>query len=357
MTKEVQSRNTYFVCPGKEPIEWDIFNSNKKINLHTDYFQKTFLAMEEGLAGAGWTFYLTWDLKQLPSYGPKVVAVLLGDERARMPRYARKVGMIFKSYGVGPSLGYNPLVNPSYQNWLTFSQYLYARFRWGWSVIEEWQKRKKTTSLKTPIYPIPLGYANQVEVPFIPFSDRPVDVSFAGSVVHREYKWWAIQKWCKTPKSYSRTKMVAALKHYSDAYPSTQVNLKITPNFKAMRREDPNEYSRRVMQTRISLVPRGASFETYRFFESMRFGCVILSEYLPDFWFYKDAPAIRITDWRHLERELNTLMENPEKANKIHEQTIHWWNTVCSEKAVGKYMADRLNESLPASYQSPGSKT
>ena len=91
----MQSSNTYYVCLGNEPQEWDIFHSEEKFNLHTDYFRNTFLAMELLLHTKGWTIYLTWNTQHLPSYGPKVVAVVLGDELSQVPLYSEKVGIIF----------------------------------------------------------------------------------------------------------------------------------------------------------------------------------------------------------------------------------------------------------------------
>ena len=343
----MQSRNTYYVCLGRKSISWDIYDSNQKINVHTDYFRNAFIAMEKLLEADGWTIYLTWNTTWLPSYGPKVIAVLLGDELAQMPLYRKKVAMVFKCYGVGPPLGENPISHPSYQNLLTFLQHGYAKARFVQSVLKErWQKQEMPGEKKekVPVHPIPLGYANQVEVPFIPFHKRTTDVCFAGSVVHRTYKWWSIQKWFKTPKSYSRSKMIAFLQRFSGKYTSLNIDLKVTPSFKAIRSEDPVSYSNRVMNTRISLVPRGASYETYRFFESIRFGCLVIAEYLPDFWFYRDAPVIRISDWKNLEEELNALLNNPSKAELMHQQVLNWWETKCSEKALGNFMAQKLNE-------------
>ena len=350
----MQSRNTYYVCLGKKSILWDIHDSSQKINVHSDYFRKSFLAMEQLLESGGWTFYLTWNTEWLPAYGAKVIVVLLGDELAQMPLYRHKVAMIFKCYGVGPPLGFNPIKHPSYQNVLTLLQHGYAKSRYVRSIVaEKKQSRQQRKAEKVPIYPIPLGYANQVEVPFVPFHKRTVDVSFAGSVVHRKYKWYSIQKWFKTPKSYSRSKMISALQAYAQKYSTLNVDLKITPSFKAIRSEDPVSYSDRVMNTRISLVPRGASYETYRFFEAMRFGCVVIAEYLPDFWFYKGAPVIKISNWNNLEDELNALVENPSKAELLHQQVINWWETMCSENALGKYMAAKLNKTILANQEQP----
>ena len=350
----MQSRNTYYVCLGKKSILWDLNDANQKINVHTDYFRKSFLAMEELLESEGWTVYLTWSTEWLPSYGSKVIAVLLGDELAQMPVYRHKVAMVFKCYGVGPPLGFNPITQPSYQNVLTLLQHGYAKARFMHSMLSEKKLSRGVQAngdKQVPIYPIPLGYANQVDVPFIPFHKRTNDISFAGSVVHRKYKWWSIQKWFKTPKSYSRGKMIAALQEYAQTHPSLNVDLKVTPSFKAIRSEDPVSYSDRVMNTKISLVPRGASYETYRFFEAIRFGCLVIAEYLPDFWFYKGAPVIRISNWNNLGRELDKLIANPSEAELMHQKVLNWWEQKCSEQALGAYMAGKINEHTVAGSQ------
>ena len=75
---------------------------------------------------------------------------------------------------------------PVYQKCLSLVQYYYAMLRFNWSVLKARNSRKHLTTHDTrqvSIYPIPLGYANQIEVPFIPFNERIFDVSFAGSVV------------------------------------------------------------------------------------------------------------------------------------------------------------------------------
>ena len=342
-------KNNYVVCLGGErpPISWDPRDTEQKINLHTDYFGKAFVAMEKYLDGGGWTIYLTWDLKQLPSYGENVIAVILGDEFARIPLYAHKVQAVFKCYGAGPHLGCNPLRKPTYQNWLTLLRHVnnIIQFTPGWL---NWHllsiSATNKGSLEQKIYPIPLGYANQVEVSAVPFEERPYDISFAGSVVHKPYKWWSPRKWFKTPKSYSRSRMVAALKQVKKSLPGLNVDLKITSSYREIRSADPIDYSERVMNTKISIVPRGASYETYRFFEAIRFGCIVIAEYLPPFWFYGEAPVYRIDDWGDLDTLVSELTEDPKKLQEVHYKTLQWWKTVCSEEALAAYMASKINE-------------
>lgn len=349
------SGNTYHVCLGKKVIPWDPHDPTEKINLHTDYFGKSFVALEKQLKRGGWTFYLTWDVNHLPTYGPRVIPVVLGDEKALVPRYENRVPLIFKCYGVKPALGSNLWKRPGYQNILTLLQYVYAlrQFTPGWISRKFNHGDSRTFGRKrASIYPIPLGYANQVEVPFIPLIQRDYDVSFAGSIVHKPYKWWSLQKWFKTPKSYSRSKMFAALHKVRKTHPEWKIGLKITSSYGAIREADPLEYSEQVMNSKISLVPRGASYETFRFFESMRSGSIIISEYLPPFWFYKDAPLVPVANWRDLEKVLVELLENPTRLNHLHQKTLEWWENVCSEEALGSFMASKINELIQENGQS-----
>lgn len=346
---ETASGNRFFVCLGSKrpPIPWNPYDKNQKINLHTDYFGKAFIAMEEALEEGDWTIYLTWDLNMLPSYGERVIAVVLGDEWSRFPRYTHKVGMLFKCYGIGPELGCKPFRRPTYQNWLTFFQHLNARIQYFPGAILNWisvRKLKKNNKTMPPVYSIPLGYANQTELPLKPFFERKYDVSFAGSVVHKPYRWWSPKQWLQTPKSYSRNQMIEALKDVAEQNKAWAMDLKITPSYKAIRQADPLEYAQRVMETRISVAPRGTSFETFRFFEALRFGCIVITEYLPRRWFYDDAPVVRIENWHQLHAILKDLKANPAKMEALHTSALQWWESVCSEKAVGHFMASKLND-------------
>ena len=342
------TRNRYFICLGQghEPIPWDPSAQAGEASLDTDYFGNAFLAMEDRLEGKGWTVYLTWDLRRLPSYGDDVVAVVLGDEWGRIPRYAHRVATVFKCYGFkarpapithGQSFVFQLLV------WL---KYFYGLLKYlpGW-VLNTWQSRQlKRPGHKVPaIYNIPLGYANQEEVEHLPFENRSVDISFAGSIQHKAYPWWSPKKWLGTPKRLSRQHMVAALQHVDNNNANWSVDLRITPSFRSMKTENPAVYAARLMRAKIAIVPRGNALETFRFFEAMRAGCVLITEQLPDFWFYHGAPVVRVSDWSQLQPLLENLLSDPEKLRRMHFQSRGWWRDVCSPQALGRYMAHQLN--------------
>ena len=137
--------------------------------------------------------------------------------------------------------------------------------------------------------------------------------------------------------------MIDELKRLKETHPAWHFDLKITESYKAIRSADPVEYSDRVMNTKISMAPRGTSFETFRFFEALRSGCIVISEFLPSGWFYDGAPAIRLSNWSELGPTLQRLLSDPAALEKMHQDSLDWWREKCSESALGAYIASKLN--------------
>jgi len=106
---------------------------------------------------------------------------------------------------------------------------------------------------------------------------------------------------------------------------------------------DAETYSAHMMNTKICLVPRGTSPETFRFFEALRYGCIPVTEVLPSRWFYDGAPALIVDDWSELGDLVTDLLTTPERLEELHADALDWWHRVCSEAAVGRYVADILN--------------
>ncbi len=147
------------------------------------------------------------------------------------------------------------------------------------------------------IYDIPLGYARQLDLPIKDIEKREYDVSFAGSIQHGNYSRWSLKYWFDNPKSLSRKIMISKIKILKVKYPELKIELALTSSFGSSKDAlDKNSYSENMMNTKICLVPRGTSFETFRFFEAMRYGCIVVVEALPLRWFYEGSPAIQIND-------------------------------------------------------------
>ncbi|MBR8838389.1 MAG: glycosyltransferase family 1 protein [Stigonema ocellatum SAG 48.90 = DSM 106950] len=345
----VSNQYYIYITPEEGLIPWDIYEPNPTNCGFAAYFGKVFQALEKNLKKRGLTFYVTMNqMHELPSYGNNVIVVILGDELGRVPKYFHKVGAIFKCYGTQQILGCNPLLQPSYLNIVTTIQFMRNWIvRQPYLVNYQFHKLKSWltgTGKTTPIYDIPLGYYNSEYLPIKDIEERVVDIFFCGSSVHKNYPLWSWQHWLRTPKTVSREKMISSLNRFKEKHPEFKVELSITPAFgEADSRQSATSYSEKMMNAKICLAPRGTSFETYRFFEGLRYGCIVVTEALPSRWFYDGSPSIQIRDWRNLENVLETLLKNQQLMEETHQQFCNWWKTKCSEAVVGEYIAEKLN--------------
>lgn len=339
--------NRYYIClkGENEPIPWNpITQQEQIITPDCNYFAKVFRSMEKKIKLNGLIFYLTFNLDELPSYGKNVVAVVLGDEWCQLPRYTHKILAVFKCYGTHLTLGCNPFLKPSYLNFLSLIQFQKAWFMRlpGW-LNYMFHEFKSQSKISTPIYDIPLGYYKQLELPIKDIESRQYDIYFGGSLKRKNYSMKSFKYWLGEPKTISRKKLVSNINNIEKANPDIKIKLSFTQGFLGTKDEEVRTYSENMMETKICPVPRGASLETYRFFEAMRYGCIVITESLPSRWFYNESPAIKINDWSKLEEVVKTLLKDKQLIKKKHNESLKWWRDKCSETAVGEYIAMKLN--------------
>jgi len=99
----------------------------------------------------------------------------------------------------------------------------------------------------------------------------------------------------------------------------------------------PAEFASRLADTRIALCPEGfRSKETIRMFEAMRLGCVIIGPRMPPNPFYKNSPVIQKDSWLGIRGLVAELLASPHRLAQIHKETLHWWDAVCSAKAMAE---------------------
>jgi len=344
--------NQFFIYIDKQLIPWEIYDPKPGNCGFVAYFGQALQAVDRALPNRGLIFYVTMvDMKELPSYGENVFVLILGDEFYRIPDYINKVGGIFKCYGTHQireqiSLC-RPLLRISYCKFLVLSQ---SGRNLGYRLAKKVRHRLKmlgalllSQQYVTPIYDITPGYFNSENLPIKSIQDRTCDVFFDGSIVQHVYPAWSLRYWSKTPKAHSREQMASNLQQFQANNPQFRVNLSVSVGFVGSKNAAQTTYSQDMMNARICLVPRGTTLETYRLMEAMRYGCVIIAEFLPSRWFYSGAPIIQIGSWQNLERVLTKLLNDPELLQTLHEQTLDWWETKCSEKAVGRFITDQIN--------------
>lgn len=341
--------NQYFVCLPEtplQPIPLTLAQTDRHLPCNCIYFSKVFEAMEQKLEVKGLIIYLTWDVDKLPSYGDNVVAVVLGDEFSRVPLYVHQVRAIFKTLSMRPIIGSNPLLKPSYLNLMSLLQFLRIWVIRAPSLINAWLQQLKGKKVAS-IYDIPLGYYNQVNLPIKPILERRYDLFFAGSLVADDYPIWSRRRWLRNPKDVARSQMLSAVEKLQAKYPKLNIAIGMTNDFglEAEFFQDTRSYSEKLMDAKICLAPRGSLFETFRFFEGLRYGCIVITEALPHRWFYQDSPAIQLSKWSELEQKIFQLIHNPELTKLEHEESLQGWQSKCAEVVIGDYMAKQINKS------------
>lgn len=337
-------KNDYYLCWPDRYESWTPDTDHPHPHwIRTRYFSRVFIHMEAHLNLSNLTIYLTSDIHKLPSYGGDVVAVLQEDEPSRVPHYFHRVLATFTCYGIQQSLRPNPLLNPSYENLLSGASHVYNLLRRTPGLIRRKALQYIRSENLPPIHTIPLGYANQVDLPVKPILDRPTDLFFAGSVSHRQNEENILRRTVGSAKYVSRKKLVRALRRLEQSRPALNVDVQTRTSFSDSIHASAQSYSQRMMAAKICPIPRGTSLESFRFFEAMRAGCIPIVEGLPTRRYYDGAPALTIRRWTDLMTVVPRLLADDSRLQRRHEAIQEWWKTHCSEEVVGKYMAKRLN--------------
>lgn len=315
--------------------------------IDTWYFGRALTAMERDLRVDGLTVYLTFDPETLPSYGEDVVVVLIGDEWARVPSYLPRVRAVFRNLCARPNLGCNPLAWPSAATLSALLPAARAALKGAPDRLAHGRARIAAARGRGPRpaqqVELPIGTYNVLDLAPIPLSERSSDVFFAGSVVQAPGRS-ARLKARVMPKGLARDAMLRNVDGLR-RHPEVKVDVRITEGFQESAASDAGEYSRALMNARLALVPRGATTETHRFFQALKYGCIVVTDAVPPIWFYERAPIVRLRHWDELERVVLPLLADPARLEDLHRRSLAWWETACSEDAVGRLMARTLNAS------------
>jgi hypothetical protein len=330
--------------PDRKPREW---NPPAPVGdlIDTWYFGPALAAMARELRVDGLTVYLTFDTETLPSYGDDVVVVLIGDEWARVPTYLPRVRAVFRNLCARPNLGCRPLAWPSPVTLSALLPAARAAVRGAPGRLHhlraELAAARGSGRRPAPQIEVPIGTYNALDLPLKPFAQRSSDLFFAGSVTHAKGAR-ARLKARVMPKGLARQAMLRNVDRLRGRSGAT-VDVRITESFKESAAADPGDYSRALMDARLALVPRGATTETHRFFQALKYGCIPVTDSVPPSWFYERAPVIRLRHWDELDQTVTPLLADAPRLESLHREALAWWEAVCSEEAVGRLMARTLN--------------
>ncbi len=340
------NKNRFLLCLNEDDEAVDVTSldfSDQHLKAKPDlvYYGRVLEYIQQYSQAKDLIFYITWSVNKLPSYGKNVVVILIGDEWCRIPSYSHQVRAIFKAYGISPEFGFK---NSHGQLQITLLNLLQATRITAIRVPGIVKRLLQSPQARSPIYPIPIGYFKQLDLPIKAIESRGIDVFFAGSVQHIQSAKLTLRGLLNGPKAASRRLMTQKAIDIRDKHPSLNIDLLDTGDFRGSKQAGEVVYSERMMNAKICLVPRGASLETFRFFEAMRYGCVVIHEHLPHRWFYQDAPAVCIDSWENLETVVLELLSDQHLLQQYHHRVLEWWERTCSETSVGRYISEILDE-------------
>lgn len=284
-------------------------------------------------------YCITNDLRELPEYGPDVVVLLMWDEWCRIPRYAHRVGHVLSTYGF-EHFSYVSRPVFSMYNALKFFKSLWIEYN-RLPFTLHFYLHNRPADRHRRLHPVPLGYYKHEKLPIVPIENRAVDVHFAGSIYADASKTQnRVARFFKntltSPRNYARRKLVESLTAVQQNFPEFNIVNRFLAQFGAGLSRA--EYSAELGNTKICLIPRGSSLDTYRLCEAMRSGCVLICDRLPGRWCYDGIPALFVDDWSELESVLVPLLRDPARLRQLHEQTLAWWHDRCSPAAVAAHL-------------------
>lgn len=199
--------------------------------------------------------------------------------------------------------------------------------------------------VRDKIHHFPLGYVKDtVELEVKAFGKRNIKVFFSGNLnkkrvtLYKALSSSSLPDFLYGPAIRLSKKIPNLLKReFSDRFPSSYI--RFTNGFK--KGLNPQEYSKIIYDSQIVLCPGGfLKNETYRHFEAMRAGCVIISEKMPDTYLYKDSPIIQVASWQEGVDMAQTLLDSPEILHQYHLDTLNWWENVCNEISTARRVSE-----------------
>jgi hypothetical protein len=338
----VPDANRYFVWPpgAQAPAEFhprEYLRTGRLSDMY--YFCRILDALERVLPNAGITFLVTWNVDLFEDRFENAVVLLIGDERCQTPSYVEHVRAVFKTGGIRR----NPL------RWT-------LRLPWSiaWRVILRDLRnlliagRRRVFGSHAPLFEIPLGTYNLVEVPYVPIEARPIDVFFAGTVPK-------LSRFDARPSVAARLQLAEGMRAAEAALPDWRFEHKLTRTDGALYGAE--EYSLKTANAKIVPCPRGNFEETFRLFEAAKCGCVIVTEPLPARWYYISAPVIEIRSWSDLPATFAHLERHPDRLRELAARTREWWNDCLSEAAVARFVRGRLTPARITEQAMPGTGT
>lgn len=103
------------------------------------------------------------------------------------------------------------------------------------------------------------------------------------------------------------------------------------------------QFCNTLRQTKIALAPKGwVNTETYRMYEAMQYGCVVVSDKLPKRKYYENLPVIQVEDWKKGFKVVKELLKDEDLLKSLSDKHKQFYEGYLSPKATAKIISEKL---------------
>lgn len=193
---------------------------------------------------------------------------------------------------------------------------------------------------------IPLGYYHLVSNDnYVPINERNFNISFMGALNKHRIPLAAeitgIHKYLISlglHLNHTRT-----LKFLNDFLDLVKPDEKYYFSWQFNSGTTKEKYNLVMTHTKIALAPKGwVNTETFRLYEALQFGCVVVTNKLPKRKYYENIPVIQVEDWKDGFKMVKELLKNETLLSELSEKGKQYYNDFLSPKATAKIMAEKL---------------
>lgn len=200
---------------------------------------------------------------------------------------------------------------------------------------------KNSTSLQ-------LGYHTQTKnKEIIPITERLFNLSFTGCLNRNRVQLVSILsnipiKWIAMGMVFNK-KLILKIINGLIKFKFNKDYFQFNDGFNNGLNEE--DYNFILRNTKIALCPKGwVNQETFRLYESMKWGCVVISEDLPNRSYYKGIPIIRVKDWSEGIEVANRLIEDTNELERLSKKNIQFYKDNLSPEATANLIIKRITK-------------
>ncbi|WP_439883025.1 glycosyltransferase [Pontibacter sp. MBLB2868] len=211
------------------------------------------------------------------------------------------------------------------------------------SYLNEFSDRKGSS-----IFPFPLGYVNGFKADQKKLIlSRKYNLFFSGNLNFNRYAFYKhFTKLAFLPDNVFLRLILkdslrnVLLKVLGTDFTSSVTKYYVKFNDKFRSGLSIADYSTILADSKIVLCPKGyVSSQTFRLTEALSCGCIVITEKLPDNYFYTGSPIIQVQSWREGLRLAENLLSNADELKRLHAESIGWWKERLSDRGIANYMA------------------